>query len=572
MRVTLKGDRGIIHDPPLRVAKLLTSELPKPVMRNDKLSFSNDLRGWRRLAELMPDLELPPEIKIKLIDTSVVRIEDISVDNFPYKTTPYAHQDEALKKTALLSSVALLMEMGTGKSKVVVDTAALLWALGKISVLLIVSPSGVHEKWIYKEIEDHLPDWVPRKAAFSNTTDLMPTLSSLFDDTSYDGLIILSVNAELFAASKQLEHLNSALKGYNVFVAVDESTRFKNTDAKRWDYLREITLNSDYVRILTGSPVTRHVDDLYGQFKLMMENVAGERTLTGFRARYCERDADKYNRVVGSRNIEELAGWLKQHSFIKRKHECLDLPPKTYLPRRVPLSKQQLLHYNELRDDLITYIKDEAIEVEHVMAKIAKLATVCSGFLITPSGHLEELDCRARMDVVREIVDEADAPVVVFCRFKPEVRRLCREFNWAVPYSGDETKEQRSANLKAFQAGHLRALIGTMASGGIGLDMTAANQMIYYSHTFDAEHRWQSEDRIHRIGQLSSSVTYHEIFAPGTVDTKMLANNRKKQQTSDLLFDYATDAITKETFKQLTAIELRHAVTDLLDGVDPTLY
>lgn len=572
MRVILKGDRGVILDPPLRVAKLLVSELPRPVMKNDKLSFASDRRAWRRLAELLPDLELPQAVKVMIADTSVVRLEDITLENFPYKTKPYDHQDEGLRVTAELPNCALLMEMGTGKSKVAMDTAAYLWSKGKINVMLIVSPSGVHEKWIYKEVEDHLPNWVPRKAKFTNTTDLLPTLKTLFDETDYDGLIILSVNAELFAASKQLHHLSDALKGYEVMVVVDESTRFKNQEAVRWDNLREITRNAEFVRILTGSPVTRHVDDLYGQFKLMMENVAGERTLTGFRARFCEQDPDKYNRVVGSRNIEELAGWLKQHAFIKRKHECLDLPPKTYLPRRVPLSKQQRFHYDALRDDLITYIRDEAIEVEHVMAKIAKLATVCSGFLITPSGALEELDCRDRMDVVREIVDEADAPVVVFCRFKPEVRRLCREFKWAAPYSGDESKEQRTQNLRAFQNGDLRALIGTMASGGIGLDMTAANQMIYYSHTFDAEHRWQSEDRIHRIGQLSGSVTYHEIFAPGTVDTKMLANNRKKQQTADFLFDVASDAITKETFKTLTAAQLRHCVTDLLDGVDAALY
>lgn len=573
MRVTIEGKRATLHDAPLRVLKLLQSELPKPIARNGKLFFANERRAWSRFAELLPDVELPAAARAQIVDVSHIRLENITLENFPFKTTPYDHQREGLVETAEREFCALLMEMGTGKSKVAVDTAAFLWARGKVQVMLIVSPSGVHEKWIKKEIGAHLPDWVPHKAAFTNTTDLLPTLDELFDETDYDGLIVLSVNAELFAASKQLEHLKGALRGYEVIVIVDEATRFKNPNAKRWDNLRDITLNTRYLRLLTGSPVTRHVDDLYGQFKLGMENVAGERTLTGFRSRYCEQDNEKYNRVVGSRNIEELGCWLKQHSFIRRKADCLDLPPKTYLPRKVPLTREQRQHYEALRDELVTYIKEETIEVEHVMARIARLATICSGFLVLPSnGELVELDCKPRIEAVRELVEESSGPTVVFCRFKPEVRRLCRLYNWAVPYSGDESKEQRSRNLEAFQRGDIRALIGTMASGGIGLDMTAADQMIYYSHTFDAEHRWQSEDRIHRIGQTSLNVTYHEIFAPGTVDTKMLANNRKKQQVADFLFDVATSAITKESFKALSADDVRNVVSDLLDGIDPELY
>lgn len=570
MRATVRGDRGVILNPPLSLVVKLHKELPKPVVKPDKITFAHDRRAWTKIREICPELELPPEALRFVTVIDDVRRDDVTLESFPYKTKPYKHQDDGLKETAERECVALLMEMGTGKSKVSMDTAAYLWAKGKIEVMLVVAPSGVNEKWIIKEVEDHLPDWVPRKAAFTNTTTLLATLDKLFDEPDFEGLIILSVNTELFSSSKQLDLLNKTLAGYDVLVVVDESTRFKNTDSNRWESLRDVTLNARYVRLLTGSPVTRHVDDLYGQFKLMMENIAGERTLTGFRARFCEQDGEKYNRVVGSRNLDELGAWLAQHSFIRRKKDCLDLPPKMYLPRKCPLSAEQRKHYDALRDELVTYLNGEAIEVEHVMAKVARLAQVCSGFLVQPStGAVVELDCKPRMDALREIVDEADAPVVIFTRFKPEVKRICREFNWAVPYTGDESKEQRAANLAAFQRGELRALVGTMAAGGIGLDMTVANQMIYFSHTFDAEHRWQSEDRIHRIGQLSHSVTYHELYAPGTVDTKMLANNRSKLLVAETLFESAQAPISKQALQRADREELRQTVLTLLDGRDP---
>lgn len=562
MRASIKGERGALHDVPLRLMRVFAAELPGARAQVDRITFSHSRRGWEVVKDLAPDLPLPPEAESLLINLSGVRVENISLDDFPFKSKPYRHQLDGLRQTAEFKRWALLMEMGTGKSKLSIDTAAYLWAKGEIELLLVVAPSGVNEKWVDQEIVNHLPDWVPRRAISTNTTNLLKSLDWLLEEPNFDGLLVLAINTECFSFAKQLDLLIKSVAPYDTLLVIDEATRFKNTDTSRWKAMLPLARNVKYCRILTGSPVTRHVDDLYGQFKLLMESVAGERTLTGFRARYCEMETTtKYNKVVGSRNVDELREWLHQHSFIRRKKDCLDLPEKVFVERTAPLSAEQRKHYNALRDELITYIDNVRIDADQVMARLTRLAQVCSGHLVNPeTREVLPLDCKPRFDALRDIVAESDAKVVVWTRFVPEAERVAEVLPGFVLYTGRQSVEQRSKNLWALQHGDAPGLIGTMAAGGIGLDMTAASQVIYFSHTWNAEHRWQSEDRTHRIGQ-KLSVTYHDLIAPGTVDRAMRASNNRKLKVSDKLLN-AEEAV--EDLSRLDRQQLRLFVRDAL--------
>ncbi len=106
-----------------------------------------------------------------------------------------------------------------------------------------------------------------------------------------------------------------------------------------------------------------------------------------------------------------------------------------------------------------------------------------------------------------------------------------------VTYHGGVSSDQRSKNLKRFQGGGAKVFLGNQSAGGTGLNLAMADTMVYYSNDFNADTRWQSEDRAHRIGQ-KNNVTYVDLVAPKTIDGKILDALRKKKNVADLVMDF----------------------------------
>ena len=100
--------------------------------------------------------------------------------NYKFKTKPYAHQITALEKSWNRETYAYFMEMGTGKTKVLIDNAAMLYDKGKIDGLLIIAPKGVVGTWYTQELPTHLPDHIENMTVFwqenitTNVVDVDP--------------------------------------------------------------------------------------------------------------------------------------------------------------------------------------------------------------------------------------------------------------------------------------------------------------------------------------------------------------------------------------------------------------
>ena len=228
--------------------------------------------------------------------------------NYKFKTKPYGHQITALEKSWDKEEYGYFMEMGTGKSKVLVDNIAMLYDKGKINSALIIAPKGVYRNWFSQEIPNHLPSHIDHK------TVLWTATTSKAKDKEYQQLFkvdydlhILIMNVEAFSTKKGLQFALKFLMCHKALMAVDESTTIKTPTAKRTKTILNLGRHAKYRRILTGSPVTKSPLDLYTQCGFLDEELLGFSSFYSFRNRY----AVMVDRNFGGRRVQIPAGYRR---------------------------------------------------------------------------------------------------------------------------------------------------------------------------------------------------------------------------------------------------------------------
>ena len=257
---------------------------------------------------------------------------------YKFKTKPYAHQLKALEMSWNKEVFAYFMEMGTGKSKVLLDNVAMLFDKGKINSVLIVAPKGVYKNWYDSEIPEHLVKHIDRNVVLWKaliTKEQKLKLDSLFEQ-DFTKLQILLMNVEALSTKKGFDFARQFLNVRKALFAVDESTTIKNPGAKRTKNIINLSTMGKYRRILTGSPVTKSPLDLYKQCEFLDPWLLGHQSYYTFRTRYAIMRSANFNGrsvqiVVGYKNLEELSEKLKPFSYRVLKDDCLDLPPKTFM-------------------------------------------------------------------------------------------------------------------------------------------------------------------------------------------------------------------------------------------------
>ena len=187
---------------------------------------------------------------------------------YEFKTTPFAHQKDVLVSSWDKVNWALFLEMGTGKSKVAIDNAGVLFEAGKIDTLIVLAPKGVYRNWARLEIPAHLPDRIERDIVVWNPSPKSKEKSALKAFAlphEGDDLRILVMNIEALSTVKGQRYLAAVLKMSKAFLALDESTAIKNPKAKRTKAILKLSPLAKYRRILTRFPVTQSPMDLWSQ-------------------------------------------------------------------------------------------------------------------------------------------------------------------------------------------------------------------------------------------------------------------------------------------------------------------
>ena len=448
---------------------------------------------------------------------------------FKFKTEPYAHQLTALEKSYDKKNYGYFMEMGCGKSKVLLDNIAYLASQGEIDTAVIVAPKGVYRNWETSEIPTHLPDEIQAEIYVWNPSPNKAQAKELGEGAKKRGVFrILLANVEGFASPKLPKFVDLFTRGTNYLLAVDESTTIKNPKAKRTKTLVTLGAKAKYKRILTGSPVTKSPLDLYSQCGFMDKTLLGMDSYWSFQGRYAitktqRMGSHSFQKIVGYRNLEELSDKLTSFSYRVTKDEALDLPEKIYTIRYVGMTDEQIEYYLSLKKAAIAILEDGGlVSAPAAMTQILRLQQLLCGHLKTDDGEMVEVPSR-RMTALLECVEEMDGKTIIWSRFRYDIIRIEEELGKiygkdnVVSYFGDTTDEQRQNAITSFQHGDARFFIGNPQTAGYGLTLTAATNVVYYANDFNLETRVQSEDRCHRIGQ-HHPVTYVDLVTRNTVD------------------------------------------------------
>jgi SNF2 family DNA or RNA helicase len=465
--------------------------------------------------------------------------------NYKFKTKPYAHQITALEKSWNKEVFAYFMEMGTGKSKVLIDNIAMLYDKGKINGALIVAPKGVYQNWFNGELPTHLPDHIDKKMvlwrALINQKQQLQ-LNTLFE--SGEDLHILIMNVESLSTKKGIDFAAKFIRTHSTLMAIDESTTIKNPDAKRTKAIVSLGLNAKYKRILTGSPVTKSPLDLYKQCEFLSPWLLDHSSYYTFRTRYAVmRTANFGGRsvqlVVGYKNLGELSKKLEPFSYRCLKEDCLDLPEYTYTKRIIQLTPEQKKIYSTMKQIALAQLDGKLMTTATALVQLMRLHQITCGHFTADDGTIKEIK-NERITALLEILEEVENKAVIWAHYRYDIASIIKAVESKfgkdsyVTYYGDTSSDDRQKAIEEIQNpdSKVRFIIGTPQTGGYGITLTGANTMIYYSNGYDLEKRIQSEARINRAGQ-TRKMTYIDIQCEDTVDEKIVKALVKKMNIAN---------------------------------------
>ena len=467
--------------------------------------------------------------------------------NHRFKTKPYPHQLACFKQSKDLEAFAVLADMGTGKSHIIVNTAAWLYGQGKINALLIVAPKSLRLTWANDEIPTHMPDAVYEQTVLRVGKPSMydSKIDDIFGKLDPIKLYVLVINIDALSTKRGVEFVRRFLLCHDAMMVIDESTTIKNSTNLRSKAASKLGKLACYRRILTGTPVTKSPLDVFGQFNFLDPEILGCSSYYAFKNHYAtlalrRMGSRAFNQVTGYQNIGELKALIAPHSFRVVKEEVLkDLPAKVYSKRYVELGPNQTRIYDQLKHKMIAEIEaGKYVSTQLAITQLLRLHQIVSGWVKDDLGQVTMLEpTPPKLTAVHEIVESLpeDAKVIIWACYVKDVQDITASLNAAYPRSaaafyGQVTADRRQEIVRQFQdsSSNLRFFVGQADTGGRGLTLTTASVVIYYSNDYDLEIRLQSEDRAHRIGQ-ESSVLYVDLIVKGTVDEKIVEALRSKR-------------------------------------------
>ena len=457
--------------------------------------------------------------------------------DYKFKSKPFDHQLKALEMSWDKEVFAYFMEMGTGKSKVLIDNIAMLYDKGKINGALIIAPKGVYKNWFDGEIPNHLPNHIEKKVGFWQTKPDAPDMKAMFQ--ADEDLHICIMNVEAFSTKKGLQYAWKFLNSHRALLGVDESTTIKNPSAKRTKAILDLAKHAKYRRILTGSPVTKSPLDLFSQCQFLDPWLLDQQSYYSFRTRYaiCRKinvSGRQVEIVVGYRNLGELSEKLKPFSYRCLKDDCLDLPKKTFMKRIIQLTDEQKKLYKQMKEMALAHLNGKVTTTATVITQMMRLHQITCGHFKADDDSVQEVKSN-RLNELMNIVEEVEGKAVIWAHYRHDIASIVKQIqkdygeDSVVTYYGDTSTEDRQKAIKLIQdeESPVRFIVGTPQTGGYGITLTGASTMIYYSNGYDLEKRQQSEARIDRIGQ-EKPMTYVDIIAEDTIDEKIVKALRDK--------------------------------------------
>jgi len=477
---------------------------------------------------------------------------------------------------------AIGAEQGTGKTWMLLDEAERRHEAKDINGLLVVAPKGVHSNWVRREIPTHLE--APHRAEYyvSGGGVLRERRVARLMKPSGE-LDILTINFDALNSKKGYAVAREFLASHKAIMDVDESARIKTPGAARTKNCRNLGKLARARRIASGTMITNSPMDLFSQFEFLKPggNLLGTTSHTAFMAEYAQLlppthdlveyliesnprlrkmrshdgvfrrlealpkiiEKDKHGRPI-YRNLDKLHKLLQPNMYRVLKRDCLDLPDKIYQTRYFELTPSQRRVYQQAKKEFIYERDTGQIDRFTALTKIGKLRQITSGFIML-DGQPTSLPAEGnpRMELMEELIEDIGEgqQFIIWAYYHEEINNLVKLLEKMgisiVQYHGQITSDkEREAAVDDFQAGNAQCFIGNQDTGGIGLTLTAAEIVFFYSNDYAYDKREQAEDRSHRIG-TTEHVLYVDLVGADTIDEDIAAAQQSKADVASAILD-----------------------------------
>ena len=475
---------------------------------------------------------------------------------------PWAQQRKGFEVSKDREYFALFMEQRTGKSRIVIDTAAYAYERGHIDGALILAPNGVHRNWVTEGFGQFLPSRVPAELT-TWRTGLMDTKKAQAGLTSlltHDGLAVLSMNYDALNTVKGKEFLGKFLRKRKLLIVGDESDDLSTPGAQRTKTAIRAAKYGVMRRILTGTPAAEDPFGLYAQTNFLKPFVLGYTSYLAFKHRFGEWE-EGYNGRTNTtfetikrdeggapkyQNLDELQQKLDDLSYRVTRIECGGQLP-SLVTRPFELHETQRRLYNQLREEFVAELGTGTVTAAMVLVRYARLQQITSGYVpldrepqpcphcgatdpecsvcfglgvILKPDEIEHLP-NPRIDALERELKGVNGATVIWTRFTHDadvvmgkLRALGRKPG---RYDGTIKDSDREQTKLAFQRGELSDMVANPQAGGRGLDFSRARTTIFYSHHWSLRMRLQAQDRIETLKHNLPSMTI-DLVAEDTVD------------------------------------------------------
>lgn len=459
----------------------------------------------------------------------------------------FKHQLEIFEQTRDLEYFAFLWEMRVGKNLPIIDTATHLYNLNKIDTVVILAPSGVHTNWTRKVIPPERPshdmilEWdsagATRVAFQKKCRDYL---------TEPGRLLWISANAEALMTDS-FQSLLALVAKRNAMRVCDESDIFKNAAAKRTKYAINTTKNYRYRRILTGTSAPQSPFDLWSQYAMLDKSIIGQDKYTTFKQRYgifkrVRYGGPAFDKLESYRDLGDLTSRIMKHSSRLVQSDVYEnLPDLIVETRTFIMSKEQQRAYDSMRDDMLLQINEGLIlTATQAIVVMLRLQQISRGF-ITQGENVYPIDGpNPAIESLLGALKNIEGKKIIWCNNTEDVNGIMlaleKEGHSPCRYDGMVSKEQRYANLQAFlNDPKCQELVGTPATGGVGLDVSVADTTIFYSHSYKLRERLQAIARNQGPNQKAAKLLLVSIVGQGTGDAKCIARLEEKRLTMKAL-------------------------------------
>lgn len=473
------------------------------------------------------------------MDRSTSKVDVTIALTANFKTPPYKHQLLEFEKHAEDKARALLWQMRTGKTKLVIDTACHLYQQDKIDTVIVFAPNGVHENWIIRELPTHHWDseeweglvWKTEIASKSKSNKRIDRRNAFWAKAKAlvksKKLTWFAFNSESMSRDDVKKLSASIVRNNRVLVVFDESHDYRTPGSKRTKMARALSKRCLYKRILTGTVVTNSPLHAYSQYELLKPGALGFDTADKFNRQYGvfedrrTKTGRSYKKRVGYKNLEQLRARIGEWSSVILRSDCEDLPDIVRRTVSIMPTQEQIKAYAELVNNYYVELEAGEVSATEAAVRLIKLQQIMSGFLIDEYETVHKLPGgNPRLDAMSKEVYLSPGKVIVWCQFRQDLKwvaqRLRQDGHEIVEYHGGTSDADRAKARRLFAPGadnDVKALVGQAQSAGQGLDLSGAGRIVWYSHTFNAIIRTQADERATAIGGDNVSMT--DLVMPG---------------------------------------------------------